>query len=74
MEQQLVELKDGIFKIGGVTACFYSISNNPAKKKIDHAEETEEDYSVLEQRGYAIPFTNRGTEKLFFYDHTTNKL
>ena len=43
-----MELKDGIFKIGGVTAGFYSISNNPAKKKIDHAEETEEDYSVLE--------------------------
>ena len=43
-----MELKDGIFKIGEVTACFYSISNNPAKKKIDHIEEREEDYSVLE--------------------------
>lgn len=34
-----MELKDGIFKIGEITACFYGISNNPAKKKIFHVEE-----------------------------------
>lgn len=64
MEQLLLELRDGIFKKGEITACFYGISNNPAKRKTDDTGERGKDYSVLEQMsGYAISFTNQGTEE-----------
>lgn len=41
-------LRDGIFKKGEITACFYGISNNPAKRKTDDTGERGKDYSVLE--------------------------
>lgn len=50
--------------MGEIMACFYDISNNPSRKKIDHVEERGRITMYLDKSGYAISFTNQDTEKV----------
>ena len=54
-------------------ACFYGISNNPAKKKIFHVEERG-GLQCTWIEGVCNPIHKPRHIKVIFHGHTTNKL